>query len=132
MRKQLLWLILLSAALPAGLAMANGFPKQLQGKRLVLKDAQCAGWTFHASGKFADWRNEMECSVDNSIKTRWRVQWLDEDHLLLTETERSRDDLPPRNFVYQVMNIKGKTVTLKEYWTGWGNHAPQVETFLMK
>ena len=114
-------------------ASAENFAPQLKGKRLILENAACAGWTFDPSGRFADWRNEEDCAgTAGDYKSRWRVQWLDNNNLVLTETERSDEKMPPRNFVYQVVSINGRTVKLKEFWTGWGEHRPSITTFTIR
>lgn len=111
---------------------ASDFANQLKGKRLVLDGAVCAGWEFTKSGKFADWRNEADCAMTTGdYKSRWRVQWLDNDHVIFVETQRTNEGFPPRTFVYQILNIKGNSVKAKEYWTGWGNTSTEIQTFTL-
>lgn len=123
-------LLLILLCLVSSTAFATDFAKQLKGKRLVLDNAVCAGWEFDKTGKFADWRNEADCAMTaGDYKSRWRVMWLDNDHVVLVETERPNDISPPRNFIYQIVSIKGRTVTVKDYWTGWGNSSTETEKF---
>ncbi len=114
-------------------AFVTNYSNALKGKRLVLDGAICAGWEFSSNGKYADWRNEADCAFTaGDYKSRWRVQWLDNDHIVLIETEQPNEISPPRTFVYQVINIKGRKITLKSYWTGWGENGTDNEIFYIK
>ena len=126
-------LIIVICCLLSSTVFASDFANQLKGKRMVLDDSICAGWEFHKSGKFADWRNEADCAMTaGDYKTRWRIQWLDDDHIVLVETQRTNEDFPPRTFVYQILSIKGRTVKVKEYWTGWGDSPAEIQTFTLQ
>lgn len=46
---------------------------------------------------------------------------------MMTEVIRPNEISPPRNDLYKIMSIQNKTVTVVNYWTGWGNHKPDVQ-----
>lgn len=113
-------------------AFAVNYQSTFNGKRLVLDGATCAGWEFAKNGKTAKWRNEGDCQTSDNYATNWRVLWLDEDNLVMVETEQTNDTSPPRNYVFQVMNVNGKKVILKDYWTGWGNSSNDIDKFTIR
>ena len=89
------------------------FAKALAGKRLIMKDANCAGLALRADGR-AELYAEMGC-----VDTEARLRWLGPDTFVLTETRRNNPDCPPRNWIYKVESLTAKTARLREVWTGW-------------
>ncbi|MCW8039582.1 MULTISPECIES: hypothetical protein [Acinetobacter] len=127
--------IILSAILLCTLsnaAFAQNHQESLKGKYLVLAGAECAGLKFNAQATAAAWQNEMECSHGYYNKDAWRITWITPEIFVMTEVIRPNEISPPRNEIYKIMSIQNKTVTVTNYWTGWGNHKPDVQKFKIK
>ena len=110
-------------------AFAQDFQNQLNNKYLILSGASCAGLKFNAQATAAAWQNEMECSRGYSNTDTWRISWITPEIFMMTEVIRPNEISPPRNDLYKILNIQNKTVTVVNYWTGWGNHKPDVQKF---
>jgi hypothetical protein len=108
----LLWLATATASEP--------FAKALAGKRLIMKDAACAGLAFRDKDR-VELYAEMGC-----VDLEARLRWLGPDTFVLTETERINQDCPPRNWIYKVESLTGKNVRLREVWTGWNDFPDSV------
>jgi hypothetical protein len=104
----------------------------LKGKYLVLADAECAGLKFNAQATAAAWQNEMDCSHGYYNKDAWRITWIAPEIFVMTEVIRPNEISQPRNDIYKIMSIQNKTVTVTDYWTGWGNHKPELQKFRIK
>lgn len=110
-------------------AFAQDFQNQLKNKYLILSGASCAGLKFNAQATAAAWQNEMECSRGYSNTDAWRISWITPEIFMMTEVIRPNEISPPRNDLYKILNTQNKTVTVVNYWTGWGNHKPDVQKF---
>lgn len=127
--------IILGTILLCGLSsttFAQNYQNSLKGKYLVLADAECAGLKFNAQATAAAWQNEMECSQGYYNKDAWRITWITPEIFVMTEVIRPNEISPPRNYIHKIMSIQNKTVTVTDYWTGWGNHKPDVQKFRIK
>lgn len=122
----LLMLLLITFSNPA---FAKDYQNRLKNKYLVLNGASCAGLKFNAQATAAAWQNEMECSRGDHNTDFWRISWITPDIFMMTEVIRPNEISPPRNDLYKIMDIQNKTVTVINYWTGWGNHKPDVQKF---
>ena len=114
-----------SLALLAAAAPGPDYAKALLGKRLIMKDASCAGLAFTGKGTVAFYA-EMECSHGHAPTVEARVRWLTRDTFLTTETTRINKDCPPRNWLYKVESLTAKTARLREVWTGWNEFPDSV------
>lgn len=132
MKNLTIYLLISSILLISSNSFAANYQNQLNGKRLILQSTSCAGWEFAKNGKMAKWRNESDCTISDTYSTNWRIKWLDNDHVLLIENEQSNKSAPPRVFALQILSITGKTVKLKDIWTGWNNLADNEEIFNIK
>lgn len=110
-------------------AFAQDFQNQLKNKYLILSGASCAGLKFNAQATAAAWQNEMECSRGYSNTDARRISWITPEIFMMTEVIRPNEISPPRNDLYKILNTQNKTVTVVNYWTGWGNHKPDVQKF---
>lgn len=113
-------------------SFAQDFQSQLKAKSLILSGATCAGLKFNAAATAAAWQNEMDCSRGHNNTDAWRITWLAPNIFVMTEVTRSNYISPPRNDIYKIQSIKGKEVTLINYWTGWGNGKPETQKFRIK
>lgn len=111
---------------------AQNYQQSLKGKYLILAGAECAGLKFNAQATAAAWQNEMDCSHGYYNKDAWRITWIAPEIFVMTEVIRPNEISPPRNEIYKIMSIQNKTVTVTNYWTGWGNHKPELQKFRMK
>ena len=128
------WKCLLGVALfgLSTFSFAQDFQNQLKSKSLILNGASCAGLKFNATATAAAWQNEMDCSRGHQNKDAWRITWLAPNIFVMTEVIRPNDISPPRNDIYKIMSIQNKTVTVTNYWTGWGAHQPDIQKFRIK
>ncbi|WP_349927798.1 hypothetical protein ABJ384_12960 [Acinetobacter sp. A1-4-2] len=108
---------------------AQNYQQSLKGKYLVLAGAECAGLKFNAQATAAAWQNEMDCSDGYYNKDAWRITWIAPEIFVMTEVIRPNEISPPRNEIYKIMSIQNKTVTVTNYWTGWGSHKPELQKF---
>lgn len=115
-----------------GAAWAENYQSALKGKYLILDGASCAGLKFNAQATAAAWQNEMECSHGYDNKDAWRITWISPDIFMMTEVIRPNEISPPRNDIYKIMKIQNKTVTMTNYWTGWGAHKSDIQKFKIK
>ncbi|WP_166169423.1 hypothetical protein [Acinetobacter sp. SA01] len=97
----------------------------LKGKYLVLADAECTDLKFNAQATAAAWQNEMDCSHGYYNKDAWRITWIAPEIFVMTEVIRPYE-------IYKIMSIQNKTLTVTNYWTGWGNHKQGVQKFRIK
>jgi hypothetical protein len=120
-------------AMIAPVLVAQSFQGALTGKRLILEDAQCAGWDFRTDGTVLRF-DELNCThgVEPTLKTR--VRWVAPDQFLLVESSKDSGNpgCPPRVWFYKVQSIVGLKVTLKEIWLGWGQDRESAETYRVK
>lgn len=127
--------IILSAILLAAISnttFAQNYQESLKGKYLILAGAECAGLKFNAQATAAAWQNEMDCSHGYYNKDAWRITWIAPEIFVMTEVIRPNETSPPRNEIYKIMSIQNKTVTVTNYWTGWGSNKPELQKFRMK
>lgn len=105
---------------------ANDFKSQLNGKRLVMQDAACAGISLKKnSGLLGERGNFPPCNVSMPA----RLRWLDNSTFVMVETERNDDTSPPRTSLYKVKSIKGNKAVLTEIWLGWNNFPDDDTTY---
>lgn len=110
-------------------SFAQSYQNQLKNKYLILNGASCAGLKFNPQATAAAWQNEMDCSRGDSNSDTWRISWITLEIFMMTEVIRPNEISPPRNNLYKIMSIENKTVTVVNYWTGWGNHKPDLQKF---
>ncbi|ENX30158.1 MULTISPECIES: hypothetical protein [Acinetobacter] len=110
-------------------SFAQSYQNQLKNKYLILNGASCAGLKFNPQATAAAWQNEMDCSRGDSNTDAWRITWITPEIFMMTEVIRPNEISPPRNNLYKIMSIENKTVTVVNYWTGWGNHKPDLQKF---
>lgn len=117
--------ILLIACMLGGLA-GNAQTKKAQKPlgMFIMDGASCAGLKFNSETS-ATFINEMGCSP-------WelRVKWIDDKKFFTVEKERKDPNLPPRVMIFEILSYDGKTLKLKEYWTGWGDLKDEVVTYV--
>lgn len=113
-------------------SFAQSYQNQLKNKYLILNGASCAGLKFNPQATAAAWQNEMDCSRGDSNSDTWRISWITLEIFMMTEVIRPNEISPPRNNLYKIMSIENKTVTVVNYWTGWGNHKPDLQKFRIK
>ncbi|WP_294820500.1 hypothetical protein [uncultured Flavobacterium sp.] len=90
----------------------------------IMNGASCAGLKFNSETS-ATFINEIGCSP-------WelRVKWIDEKKFFTVEKERKDPNLPPRVMIFEIISYDGKTLKLKEYWTGWGDQKDEIITYV--
>lgn len=106
-----------------------GYKESLSNSRLIMDGASCAGIEFSKDSLSAKWRNEIECQRNDKTVSHWRVIWIDEDDFILVQRDRNDEKSSPGNMLYKVKSLKNNRITLLNYWTGWGEHAPSLEYF---
>lgn len=107
--------------------LCTNYRNQLKNKYLILIGASCPGLKFNPQATAAAWQNEMKYSPGYSNTDAWRISWITPKIFMMTEVIRPNEISPPRNDLYKIMSIQNKTVTVVNYWTGWGNHKPDVQ-----
>lgn len=135
MKKLLLAIVLGVVAISPAVATTGktqNYQFILNGKRLVMDGAICAGIEFSTNGETAKLRAEGDCTVNDSYADTWRIKWLDDDNFLAIETERPNEISPPRVFAHQVLSVSSNKVKIKDIWTGWNNFSDQIETYKIK
>lgn len=135
MKKLLLAIVLGVVAISPAVATTGktqNYQFILNGKRLVMDGAICAGIEFSTNGKTAKLRAEGDCTINDSYADTWRIKWLDDDNFLAIETERPNEISPPRVFAHQVISVNGNKVKMKDIWTGWNNFSDQIEIYKIK
>ena len=126
--------IFLATAVSFGLisaAYAQDYSKLLKGKRLILKEATCAGLEFKDDKKVLMYA-ELECSKWEEPTAHGQLKWLSQNTFVVVETSKDKKDCPPRNWIYQIQSVVGNQVKLKEFWTGWGNSKDEVLEYTIK
>ncbi|WP_407306280.1 hypothetical protein [Acinetobacter sp.] len=123
--KTLILMVLLSTL--CSTTFAQSYKNQLKNKYLILNSASCAGLKFNPQATAAAWKNEMDCSRGDSNTDAWRITWITPEIFMMTEVIRPNEISPPRNNFYKIM--QNGTVTMVNYWTGWGNHKPDLQKF---
>ena len=106
-----------------------GYKESLSSSRLIMDGASCAGIEFSKDSLSAKWRNEIECQRNDKTVSHWRVIWLDNDDFILVQRDKHNETSSPGNMVYKIKSLKKNRITLLDYWTGWGEHAPSLELF---
>lgn len=106
-----------------------GYKESLSNSRLIMDGASCAGIEFSKDSLSAKWRSELECQGGDRYVSHWRVIWIDEDDFILVQRDRNDEKSAPGNMLYKVKSLKKNRITLLNYWTGWGKHAPSLESF---
>lgn len=116
--------LLISMLLFCSMASAIDYKTALNGKKLVMTNASCAGISLKKdSGLSSEMGNTQSCKVDLPV----RLRWLDESTFMLVEKNQINEKSPPRVFLYKVKKLQGNKVVLSEIWTGW-NSFPDDET----
>ena len=106
-----------------------GYKESLSNSRLIMDGASCAGIEFSKDSLSAKWRNEIECQRNDKLVSHWRVIWLDDDDFILVQRDKNNKTSPPGNILYKVKSLKNNRIVLIDYWTGWGERAPSLESF---
>ncbi|MFB2539334.1 MULTISPECIES: hypothetical protein [unclassified Acinetobacter] len=112
-------------------AFAENYPSLLANKRLVAEGSNCAGMQFDKKAQKVMFLSDADCNATEDMMPQWRVRWLNDSLFVAIETERSEEQSPPRNYIYQIMGVKGKDITLKSIWTGWGTSKDMVIRYYM-
>ena len=110
------------------------YAARLAGKRLVLKGASCAGWSFGSDGVVTRY-DEIDCSHGGLDEATFdaRVRWISRDSFILIESTRAKGSkCPPRTYLYTVQSIAGNKATVKSIWTDWGKYADSVEEYVLR
>ncbi len=121
-----LYIVLIACIL--GLLSVNAQTKKAASQKpsgmYIMEGATCAGLKFN-SDTSATFINEIGCSP-------WelRVKWIDDKKFFTVEKERTDPKLPPRVMIYEILSFDGKTLKLKEYWTGWGDLKDEVIVYI--
>lgn len=119
--------LLLPLFLLAGAAFVNhNQPKAKPKGMYIMEGATCAGLQFIDEAN-VNFINEIGCEP-------WalRTKWLDDKTFYAVEKEKANPNCPPRVMVYTIISHDGKTLKLKEYWTGWGNLKDEVVVYRKK
>jgi|GEM_PF-4181846 len=121
-RIPLLLLLCLLAIFPAMAQSKKANPQKPLGM-FIMDGATCAGLKFNSENS-ATFINEIGCSP-------WelRIKWIDDKKFYTVEKERKDPNLPPRVMIFEILNYDGKTLKLKEYWTGWGDLKDEVVVY---
>ena len=106
-----------------------GYKESLSNSRLIMDGASCAGIEFSKDSLSAKWRNELECQRGDRHVSHWRVIWLDDDDFILIQRDRNNETSSPGKMLYKVKSLKNNRIILLDYWIGWGEHAPSLESF---
>ena len=106
-----------------------GYKESLSNSRLIMDGASCAGIEFSKDSLSAKWRNEIECQRNDKTVSHWRVIWIDDDDFILVQRDRNNETSSTSNMLYKVKSLKKNRIVLVDYWTGWGKHAPSLESF---
>lgn len=91
-------------------SLAQDFKSQLNGKRLYVAGAKCGGISLEKNAG-------IYSEVNNCEFLPTRVIWATEDTFFLTQKKRMDEINPPIHFIYKVVSINGKNVTLKALFT---------------
>lgn len=116
----------------ATVAQAADYKKILAGKRLIMKDTNCAGLIFDENTQNAAMIGEIACMHGDEDGLALRVKWIKPDTFVLVEREQTNEKFPPRNFIYSVHKVRGNTVVFRKYWTGWNEHEDTLQEYTMK
>lgn len=116
------------------LAVSADYRPQLEGKRLFMKDAYCAGMSL---GKVPGFYAEMDCGIFPGKEHRpdlsevprepispASVKWLSGDTFYIVQRHildegDSNKKYVPNLYLFNVKALKGDSVTLTSVWTGW-------------
>ena len=101
----------------------NGFSKELNGK-YILEGAEYAGFDF-IDHKTLTWTNELVPMYPDTM----RLKWVSEDVFVGIFTKKHNEDCSPNVWVNKVVSYDGKTLVLKDIWTGWGDSKDELKTF---
>ena len=104
---------------------AQDYSTLLKGKRLILEDTTCAGIEFKDSKTMMMYA-EMECSRGLEPTLEAKIKWLTPNLFVAIEKNRIQENCPPRNWLYEIQNISGDKITIKEFWTGWGEFKDEI------
>jgi len=118
------WVALMTVLFSAQIsqAYAEDYSSLLKGKRLILQGATCAGIEFKKNTNTVLFYAELVCSPTGEPTDEARVKWITPNIFVSVATKgEDQKHCPPLVKIFQVENISGNQVKLKEIWTGWGN-----------
>jgi hypothetical protein len=103
--------------------------------RFVLDGSTCAGFEFGTSTTQVIWRNESECTINDSSPDYYdtlAIYWLTNDMFVTKDIVKSDATSPPRVDIYKITSYDSKSLQLQELWTGWGAYELNTLSFTRK
>ncbi len=106
-------------------ANAQSLSSELEGKRLVGKNSEFAGFEFKSKNTIVFYAEE----TGNTPIAEARVRWLSEDTFLAVEKGPETPGCSPKTWIYRAIKRSKETIIFHQFWTGWAPSEDPIPTF---